>query len=233
MILNYFKIFNITFREGKKNKWIVLFFTFVFTFYNGFSQKMEYGKIIYGQKMHDTSVINQKKIPENILNIIKHKITALKENSERINYELIFNNYNSIFKAQEIMDIDNQESLNNCILAADANGEWYLNLENNKSIRSLRFLDEKIIIKYPEINDWVVSNETKKISGWNCFKAKKKKVLDNGNEIEIVAWFTTEIPINLGPKNYNGLPGLIVELIENKFTFYIKTIPTTYFFCFI
>lgn len=35
-------------------------------------------------------------------------------------------------------------------------------------------------------------------------------------EITITAWYTTEIPINQGPENYWGLPGLILEVNDGK-----------------
>jgi len=35
-------------------------------------------------------------------------------------------------------------------------------------------------------------------------------------EIEITAWYTPDIPINQGPENYWGLPGLILEVSDGK-----------------
>lgn len=35
-------------------------------------------------------------------------------------------------------------------------------------------------------------------------------------EINITAWYTPEIPINQGPENYWGLPGLILEVTDGK-----------------
>ena len=37
-------------------------------------------------------------------------------------------------------------------------------------------------------------------------------------EIEIVAWYTPDIPISNGPENYFGLPGLILEVSAGKTT---------------
>ena len=51
-----------------------------------------------------------------------------------------------------------------------------------------------------------------------CYKAITRKEIEGrwGKKIlEITAWFTPEISVNFGPKEYNNLPGLILELNEN------------------
>ncbi len=58
---------------------------------------------------------------------------------------------------------------------------------------------------------WTYSKETKEIAGFKCLKASYTK--ENGQQI--IAWYTTEIPIADGPSIYAGLPGLIVQL-ESK-----------------
>lgn len=49
--------------------------------------------------------------------------------------------------------------------------------------------------------------------------AKKTNLLDNlemPKETTITAWYTPEIPVNQGPENYWGLPGLILEVNDGK-----------------
>ncbi len=41
-------------------------------------------------------------------------------------------------------------------------------------------------------------------------------VLDMPKETVITAWYTPEIPVNQGPENYWGLPGLILEVNDGK-----------------
>ena len=36
--------------------------------------------------------------------------------------------------------------------------------------------------------------------------------------VEVVAWFTPEIPVSTGPSWYQGLPGLILEVNDDKTT---------------
>ena len=79
---------------------------------------------------------------------------------------------------------------------------------------------------------WKVAGETKVVLGHNCMKAttqrmqesfrmsvdngeaKREKVMDTMN---IVAWFTNEIPGSFGPDTYQGqLPGTILEIDVNN-----------------
>lgn len=67
--------------------------------------------------------------------------------------------------------------------------------------------------KAEEKNDEKAEGEKKKdetkttnfMDGWEMPK-----------EIKITAWYTPEIPINQGPENYWGLPGLILEVTDGK-----------------
>ena len=50
-------------------------------------------------------------------------------------------------------------------------------------------------------------------------EGKKTNLLDNlemPKEAAITAWYTPEIPVNQGPENYWGLPGLILEVNDGK-----------------
>ncbi len=52
-------------------------------------------------------------------------------------------------------------------------------------------------------------------------KTKVTNLLDSvemPKEVEVVAWYTPDIPVNQGPENYWGLPGLILEVTSGKTT---------------
>lgn len=75
--------------------------------------------------------------------------------------------------------------------------------------------------------NWVITNETKDISGYKCYKATTLRYSDSGvmdEKYAISAWFTPKIPVPYGPNGYGKLPGLILELQSFMSTIYVKTI---------
>ncbi len=90
---------------------------------------------------------------------------------------------------------------------------------------------------------WKVTGETKVILGHNCMKATSQRMqesfrmtMDNGeakrekvmDTLNIVAWFTNEIPGSFGPEMYQGqLPGTILEIDVNNGRNSFKAIEIT------
>ena len=62
-----------------------------------------------------------------------------------------------------------------------------------------------------ESTEWQLHDVKKEIGGFNCNKAT---VAFGGRSY--VAWYTTEIPLNLGPWKLHGLPGAIVSVHDQN-----------------
>lgn len=71
--------------------------------------------------------------------------------------------------------------------------------------------------------DWTIGSETKEIAG---YLAKKASLFFLGKQW--TAWYTEEIPLQHGPFVFNGLPGLILSLTDERkdFNWEIKRIAT-------
>lgn len=79
--------------------------------------------------------------------------------------------------------------------------------KSEQELLGKRFLIEDTLPSY----SWEMKNETKKIGKYTCHKAIVKD-----EDTEITAWYTMEIPLNIGPDIYNGLPGMILEIKDGK-----------------
>ena len=113
------------------------------------------------------------------------------------------------------------------------NGNKYIVLTDFKkdSIQSqvslFRYGKQKTYIVGERIKKikWNITQEFKIISG---FKVQKAEGIFRGRKY--TAWFTNEIPIKYGPWKLNGLPGLILNVSDNKneVMFYAKSIKVPF-----
>lgn len=88
----------------------------------------------------------------------------------------------------------------------------YKNIPENKISYTLQILRDNF--RYEEDEEaleWNILPETRIISG---YQSQKAKTVFRGREF--TAWFTTEIPFSDGPYKFSGLPGLILQLNDNK-----------------
>ena len=71
-------------------------------------------------------------------------------------------------------------------------------------------------------------NESKVINDLTCYKATSEILFPNekmnGKLTKLTAWYCPTIPVSFGPKCIGGLPGLILELVNDNVTFFAKKI---------
>lgn len=80
---------------------------------------------------------------------------------------------------------------------------------SKKDLLGKTFIIEDEMGKY----NWKLGSDKRRILDHVCMNATAQP----DEETEVVAWFTTEIPVSMGPSSYHGLPGMIlaVEINEN------------------
>ncbi|MBU3011222.1 GLPGLI family protein [Polaribacter vadi] len=132
-------------------------------------------------------------------------------------YILDINNEHSIFYTDNKMNIDVKNKLD-LVSAFVGNGVYYHNAETNITLNQKNTLGEDFIIENEVKYIWNLSQEKKKIGDYICFKATTtQKYINRIGETktkQIVAWYNPDIPINIGIKDYHGLPGIIISLDE-------------------
>lgn len=84
--------------------------------------------------------------------------------------------------------------------------------ENNTLLNVDYLQDEQVLCSelFPKMV-WKLEDETKNISDYLCNKASIKFRGRN-----YIAWFTSDLPANVGPWKFNSLPGAILEVYDDS-----------------
>ncbi|MBT4413200.1 MAG: GLPGLI family protein [Polaribacter sp.] len=115
------------------------------------------------------------------------------------------------------------------------NGSVYFkNIKEKRFLNQTEIMGKRFLVKDKlKAYDWELSSETKNIGNYTCYKAtfteeveNIRMTFDNGESKEekkkekiiTTAWYTLQVPISNGPGNYQGLPGLILEINDGKKT---------------
>ena len=198
------------------------FIFLMLAFYGNLFSQSIFGNIVY--EIYPLEVEVKSENPK-----AKLLFEEMKKRAEKQQYYLEFNNNLSKFYKKDVLgvtsDSNEKERLlqKSTIILYGTNDTYFFKKETREIIikkddGNLFFLNEK--------QDWKITSESKKIGVYTCYKAISEKVLvnRNGNEYlsPVVAWFAPELPYSYGPKDFNGLPGLILELQFYK-TVYLAT----------
>lgn len=177
-------------------------------------------------------------------------------------YILNFDKSASIYKEEEKLDAPGQQSGGRMMASfMGGGGTYFKNVKEKQYTVDKEVFGKEFLIKdsLPNLK-WVLSDESKKIGDYTCFKAtavkaasktdfrnfrrkkeepkketeegkvdekateekkEEKKTnffaeIDMPKEVTVTAWYCPEIPVNQGPDEYWGLPGLIMEVNDGK-----------------
>lgn len=135
---------------------------------------------------------------------------------DNLEFELIFDSNKSVFKQTDIQVSKEDEKIHKIASSGVGQDVFYYKDKKEKYVLKESFgKDYKVIFPYEQYK-WIITNETKNIKGYTCYKAyaewseydyKREKILN----FKPVVWFTKSIPFPYGPKGLDGLPGLVLE----------------------
>jgi GLPGLI family protein len=135
-----------------------------------------------------------------------------------VHFELVANKTVSYFKMIET--IKNEET-DFATAFSEASTSFYTAANSNQKMRYANDYLGEFRVNYKEKTEWKLENETKYIDGFLCFKATSEEVVISSERTfkhPIIAWYCPGIPFSYGPKGFNGLPGLILELQVRNIT---------------
>jgi GLPGLI family protein len=163
-------------------------------------------------------------------------MAMLKKQFEKT-YTLTFNKEASIYKEEEQLGAPQPQGMVVMMVETGGADILYKNTKEERYTNQNETFSKQFLIQDTlEKLDWELGKETKNIGDYTCFKATLKREIEvmesgvsvNGDkefdetvkteEIEVVAWYTPQIPVNTGPGNFHGLPGLILEVNDGSQT---------------
>lgn len=148
-------------------------------------------------------------------------------------FVLKFNQYESLYAEDKELQAPQPAGMVMMIEEVGGADHIYKNTKEKRFVNQSESFGKVFLIKDELADlDWKLLNETKTIGEYTCYKAVLKRevevmesqVLVNPTdedmkepesklkEIEIVAWYTPQIPVNAGPDLFYGLPGLILQV---------------------
>lgn len=154
-------------------------------------------------------------------------------------FTLDFTKSESMYKEEQELDAPKGPSVNGgsmiMMIGGDSGSDiLYKNILEKRMANKTELMGKVFLIKDNLVTyDWKLTGETKNIGNYTCYKAvfekeeesieinmidgdvKEEKVLKKRT---LVAWYTLEVPISNGPREYGGLPGLILEVNDGDLT---------------
>ncbi|MEN8702537.1 MAG: GLPGLI family protein [Polaribacter sp.] len=176
---------------------------------HGFSQKIN-GRVTY---IVSVEPLSEKKI-DSITKSSKLKnlkmnswMKSVLKNTPDVNAFLEFNIQESIYYVEDKMQNDGESRYNMNRTYAGGDNKYYKNSNTKEFYNESDVFGELSLINLPK-KKWKITQESKVIGGYVCYKAIDLSYKNNST----FAWFTPQIPVSFGPKNFAGLPGLILEI---------------------
>jgi GLPGLI family protein len=177
---------------------------------NSFSQS-NFVKVQYGLKIgYDEGFSNA--------DGLKDYYAQAQRGAELVKFELVANKTASYFKMLE--NIKNEETTFATAFSG-ASTAFYTISDSLSNIKYINSYLGEYRVSYKDKTEWKLENETKLIDNYLCYKATSVEVVVNSEgtfKHAIIAWYCPSIPFSYGPKGFNGLPGLILELQVRNIT---------------
>ncbi len=178
----------------------ILNFVFVLIFYTIHGQTL---RVEYVERHDLSSQLDSIESPM-IRQLILEKTAKPKQ------YELLFSEGRSIYY-KKLVKNENDDR----VTVVDGGGSEKVFKDHKKRIivKQTNFLSRWFLIEDSLTSGhvWQITSDTMRIGGFMCYRA----INDNGRSI-VEAWFTPEIPVSDGPRDYYGLPGLILKVKEGN-----------------
>jgi GLPGLI family protein len=164
------------------------------------------------------------------------KDPMIKENIARINYSISKMDFQllisgDIARFNYIDKLKDDDFDRRAIGIGGGSETYYYDASKDMVICESELMGETFFIESNISKDykWQITNETKQIGEYKCFRAEAVVGFDDfrgkGSYI-LEAWFCPSFPFKYGPCEYYGLPGIVMEAgqLNSKIRFFVKKI---------
>ena len=194
------------------------------------------GKAIYKTSLKSTISFDAEQ-NSGISDDMQKQLQAQIQKMNQKTFILNFDKKTSTYKEDVKLDVPNPQlggaGMMVMSFGGSGNGSVYFKNINEKSfvnqteIMGKRFLVKDSLPTY----QWELSTETKNIGNYTCYKATftrevarmnmtfedgESKEEEKKETITTTAWYTLQVPVSNGPDNFQGLPGLILEINDGE-----------------
>lgn len=148
-------------------------------------------------------------------------VKRILEATQEVESELFFNRKASSFRLKDKMVGDEELYYYKMASfeAVAANSYFYKNTQKKLKLKKSENKGILYLVEDPyNMYQWEITKETKIILGYKCYKAighyeEYNTIKKITQQFTPTVWFTPELPYPYGPKGYDGLPGLVLEVI--------------------
>ena len=168
---------------------------------------------------------------------MKKQLQAQLHKMNQKTFILNFDQKTSSYKEEIILDVPKPQVGGGDIVMMSFGGSgnasvYFKNIKEKRFSNQTEIMGKRFLVKdkLPEYK-WELSSETKNIGNYTCYKATFTEEVENiqmtfdigeakeekkKETIITTAWYTPQISVANGPGNYQGLPGLILEINDGK-----------------
>ncbi|SDX37329.1 GLPGLI family protein [Lutibacter oricola] len=183
---------------------------------------IKYKKTYINRLSTNKNFLNKNKNNPEFVRKVKEIDSKKSDLVKELRFELIFKDSVSVFKAQNILELENNRFYSFAI-GPEGGNVYYT---SKKNIRKIDAYGEVFLVEYPR-QEWKLYDEEKKIGEYTCYKATTTETVKGRNGIiktPVEVWYAPKINIPHGPLGYSNLPGLIIELSMRNYKYYVSEI---------
>lgn len=205
---------------------------------NSINSQIENGDISYkAYFIKSNQKINSKENTEikNYKYPLKDKLNKLnasiEEKAKSLEINLLFDKNKSVFFSKNKIFSNKKDEISFKIakITHKVNTIYFYQKGAKKYFEEIEFSGEKFLVEKENVlSSWNLLNEKEIIGSFSCYKATRiinyKNSKNQLRKKQQTVWYSTDIPVPFGPKNFLGFPGLVLKVLDGSLIYQANAI---------